>query len=605
MEKIWKRCEVIINDLVAASMEKENFSDHTTRNLWEVVSYETAEVSGKGIVASPRTMPEPLTLNPGLEGWYKIYVCMANLGGGSYISIKLSNDEFAKVVAPGKWHVNWGTFEKVEESYWKAADMTGQKIVIKKPELEMSYTASLMWLRLVPMSDAEVEEYDARIKETRSKTMYAHMDMDFTHLDQVDLDNPHDICTALYHIKDSDVGIFAQEVALDVEASMKILDDIHLEEYTTRAARGEEMWNRERLVRNMKLIQNRDQNLKEQIAYAHEHNMQFFTEHRMALSGMAFPYYQALFENLFVKEHPEYFCRTRNGKVLEVCSYAYEEVQDYVIGNFKKLVQCGVDGITLIFTRGICVLFEQPVIDRFVEKYGDYVDFRRLPNSDPRVSEIKCDVMTDFMRKLRMELDDVAKVRGRNRVKIYITAYYSVEESRMDGIDVERFAKEGLIDGVIQSNMTVYEETEDVLDTDGLIDLEKYTKKAETEYVVKRFFGNSKERTIQGLEAYSQIAEKYGIKQYSEIQWECTEIDPENYAEMAKSIYEKSRGGIALWDCYPARVQHLSEWYCASRLGSMEHIEKLAEDPDNYRRVHKVLSYNGSDISLYSPNWYG
>lgn len=599
------RKEIVINDLVAASMEKENFSDFITRNAWEVVSYETAEVSGKGIVASPRTMPKPLTINPCLKGWYKIYVCMADLGGGSRISMKLSDDEFAKMMAPGKWYMNWATFEKVEEAYWKAADMTDQKLLIEKPELELSYTASLMWLRFVPMSDAEVEEYCTIENDAASKTVYAHMDGDFTLWDSIDITEPKELCTAIYHMKGSDVGIVAQESALDVDMSMKQWEKLDWNEYVNRAARGAEIFGKKRMEAGFKLAKNRDRNMREQIAYAHKYNMQFFTEHRMSMSRMAFPYYDALFENLFVKEHPEYFCKTRNGKTVQVLSYAYEEVQDYVIRNLKKVAECGVDGVTLIFTRGICVLFEQPVIDRFVKKYGDSVDFRRLPNSDPRVSEIKCDVMTDFMRKLRIGLDDVAKEKGRNRVKIYITAYYSAEESRMDGIDVERFAQEGLIDGFIQSNMTVYEEAEDVLDADGLIDLEKYTKKAENEYVVKRFFLNSKERTIQGLETYSRIAEKYGIKQYSEIQWEHTEIEPENYAEMAKSIYEKSKGGIALWDCYPGRVLHLSEWYCASRLGSMEHIEKVEKNIDNYRRIHKILSWNGSDISLYSPNWYG
>lgn len=68
---------------------------------------------------------------------------------------------------------------------------------------------------------------------------------------------------------------------------------------------------------------------------------------------------------------------------------------------------------------------------------------------------------------------------------------------------------------------------------------------------------------------------------------------------------ERSGTGIALWDAYPKRVTRLSEWYVTSRLGSPEHIGELNRGNTPYRRLIKILSWNGEDMSLYNPSWRG
>ena len=76
------RNEVIISDLAGAVREKDRLADFSTADRWEVVSYETAAVTGNLLIASEETMPEPVTIAPELTGWYRIYVCMADTGGG-------------------------------------------------------------------------------------------------------------------------------------------------------------------------------------------------------------------------------------------------------------------------------------------------------------------------------------------------------------------------------------------------------------------------------------------------------------------------------------------------------------------------------------------
>ena len=65
------RKEIIISDLCSAVQEKDRLAEISTADNWEVVSYETAAVSGKLLIASEQTMPAPVTITPELTGWYR------------------------------------------------------------------------------------------------------------------------------------------------------------------------------------------------------------------------------------------------------------------------------------------------------------------------------------------------------------------------------------------------------------------------------------------------------------------------------------------------------------------------------------------------------
>ena len=591
-----ERREIVICDLAEACRESERLSGVTAKDRWEIVRYETAERSGTGIIASPRTMPQQLTLDPGLRGWYRIYLAMAAEDGMNGIELRLDGDDFSEIVRPCdiSRHINWNSFEMIEESYWKAADMTGKSLCIMKPEKHFSYTASLMWIRFVPAEEEEVRQ------DTAAKTMYAHMDEDFMWMDPLDPTNIRDYLRPIRRMRESDVEVIAQEVTNDL---CDRISGLKPEESVTRRSRGEDVFDRIRLERARHLTGNREAVIREETEYAHRYGMRFFAAHRMALSNFGFPFSGESNRIGFVAEHPEFSCVSRDGKRLAFLSYAFPEVQDYMIAQLRKTAEYGVDGVTLIFTRGPWIMYEKPVRDLFAERYGEAADLRRLPSGDRRACEIRCAVMTGFMRRLRGEMDSVGKRRGK-RVEIYVTSYTAAEDIQKDGLDVETLAREGLIDGVIQSNMTVWEETDDVLGEDGRIDLEKYRKKAESRFIVKRAHANEIERILRGLPTYRRIAGTYGIRLWSEIQWE-NSAEPEDYAADAKRIYENGGTGIALWDAYPKRVTRLSEWYVTSRLGSPEHIGELNRGNTPYRRLIKILSWNGEDMSLYNPSWRG
>ena len=118
------RQEYIISDLSNAVLEKELLSPKSHPNCWEVLTYETAEVSGSLLWASELSFPQPVTIKPELSGWYKIYVCLADMGGGvlkNRIDLKLTDDEFASTLRAGdlgRHHsVGFHISEVIEEAF--------------------------------------------------------------------------------------------------------------------------------------------------------------------------------------------------------------------------------------------------------------------------------------------------------------------------------------------------------------------------------------------------------------------------------------------------------------------------------------------------------
>ena len=588
------RNEYIISDFSSAVLEKDKLSSCSLPDRWEIVPYETAEISGTLLVASELSEPETVTVDPALEGWYRIYACMTEITASNHIDLRLTDDEFPTTAMPGRLnrYAMWTPSENAEEALWKCADMTGQCVEIAKVKNGIPHTANLFWLRFVPMSDDEVREYLTIKNDLSRKTMFAHMDGDFHGNDNAI--TPRGYCKALYAMKDSDVGVVSMEVINDL-IDYKRFDKPYAPRTVFTIRRMEYMRH---------LSEYREEVYPAQIAYAHENGMKLFAGHRMQLSSFSFPLEQPIFSVPFVDAHPELRCMARDGRVVDFLSYGYEAVQDFMIGNILESAKYGFDGVHLIFDRGQHLLFEKPVKERYERKYGEDADFYRLPLSDEKLMDIKSEILTEFLGKLRLALTDYAVKHGKKPMQIYITTYFSHEDALLDGFDIERFAEAGVIDGFIQAKMCVWEESDDVMAEDGKIDLAKYTEKAKTQYMIRRDHSSNMARLTAGAAKYREIADRFDLDFYSEIQWE-THQPAEAYVKGAKAVYEAGASRIALWDCYPCRVQILGEWAATSRLGKPEETQTKTVDMQAYHKVIKILSYNGKDMRYYNPSWRG
>ncbi|MBR1868016.1 MAG: hypothetical protein IJ800_05500 [Clostridia bacterium] len=504
--------------------------------------------------------------------------------------MKLTDDEFDRVISMRDTHFyyNWYRAEIAEECLWKCADMTGQDVEISKIDDKQPNTANILWLRFVPMDEDEVK---AHLETRRDRTVLAHMDEDFHQYDSPK--SIRDYCKCLYSMKDSDVGIVAQEVSNDIaqfDYDPETVERTAFDEY--------------RLEYSKVLHERRNEVYPEEITYAHKCGIKMFAAHRMQLANTEFLYSSKMYIIPFVSDHPELRCVSRDGTPCAFLSYAYNETQDFMINAMVENAEQGFDGLMHIWTRGQHIMFEEPVLQRFKEKFGSDVDCRRLPASDERLMEIRGDIIVEFYRKLKKKLSVIAAKRGSQPMKIYMQVYYDLKHSKMDGLDVERLAAEGLIDGFIQTKISVWEKTDDLIKENGLLDIGEYTKKAkrEIEYIYERDTREDDDLMTAQIPLYRAIADKYGIDFYTDTHWENI-LRPDGCVKTAKRYFAAGAKSLMLWDCYPSRVVNLPEWNCNAQFGNADKVEKMSENNDDYFTVHKILSYNGQNLLYNHPNW--
>ena len=110
------------------------------------------------------------------------------------------------------------------------------------------------------------------------------------------------------------------------------------------------------------------------------------------------------FETPFYKEHPQWRCEDRDGTPVTRMSWAVPEVRRHLVDLLREQVQFGADGANLVFTRGYpVVLFEAPARQLFQKQYG--VDPREIPESDPRITAFRSEVVMKLFHELRVMLD--------------------------------------------------------------------------------------------------------------------------------------------------------------------------------------------------------
>ena len=240
------------------------------------------------------------------------------------------------------------------------------------------------------------------------------------------------------------------------------------------------------------------------------------------------------YNNSVQKQFPQFRCLTRDGRPIEALSFAFPEVRKIAINSIIKALPKEWDGVSIFFHRGVVVSLEQPVIDEVEKRYG--VDARRLPRSDERLHSVLCEFVTSFMRELKAALNKKAQEENRANYEINIITFHDVKSSKYFGYDVEAFLKEGLVNSVSQGIMMYYEDIDDCLADDGLIDIEKYKQKKNGSFVIKRWFDDDGAHIIGGIKEYLELQKKYGGEFYAALGWE--NKDYPYQLELAKAIYE-------------------------------------------------------------------
>ena len=100
-------------------------------------------------------IPPALELDPGVNGWHRLYVAMAPY---SSFEISLSGDD-VRYAVPNYYRNSGSSRRLLQEFYVASADFTRQRLVLRPGGTRFWRDVSVRHLRLVPMSAAEIDRF--------------------------------------------------------------------------------------------------------------------------------------------------------------------------------------------------------------------------------------------------------------------------------------------------------------------------------------------------------------------------------------------------------------------------------------------------------------
>ncbi len=140
--------------------------------------------------------------------------------------------------------------------------------------------------------------------------------------------------------------------------------------------------------------------------------------------------------------HPEWRVRGPNGEDWTKLSYAVPQIMSFKLALVREVLERNVDGVNIDFLRHPrFVGYEKLVAMEFERRFGQ--PLKGVPASDPRLQQVWCDVMTEFMRRVRELANEAAQRRGR---PVRVSVRIDHRHTRDWGLDVERWCRDGLID---------------------------------------------------------------------------------------------------------------------------------------------------------------
>lgn len=576
---------------------RENLSPYALMDKWRIVPVGTAEYS-TNMLASLGGHPEDVTLSPELEGWYKIYL---HTPGQSVLHLKLSGDP-CFCAATASLH----DFYTMEEFLWRCTDMTGQSLTLTRKRDANDRHSMLAAIRFVPMSEEEVAQYQAEEARTDTKRLYATDDMHahlyFEHTRTLD-----DWRAVALNYAHSDVEwLSIEQIRNFVSCRLPTKDTANF--CFPRAG--------DRNVQEQYPLFDYDKVLKTVVEQGHSQGLKMSVSLRMGAWGLTYPYDQYYFDCDFMQENPQWRTYDRNGDEIAAISYAYPEVRKFMVDELLNMARSGCDAVTLIAHRGIpYVLYEKPVADRFFELYGEYP--YELPLDEPRLNALHCEIMTGLMREIRTALDAEF---GKGKIGLHVRTLYSPYDTKYVGLDVEEWAKEGLIDAIISYPVRFHEMLPDEVWQDAAhtrIDLAKYTNFVRTKAGATIHPGdcellspikNSRgelcgpEGQAEHVAEWMALEQKYGVRVYFEIM--PRHLSNEEFKRRALDLYASGAERIALWDTY-GRAPMKAMWSTAGRLGHKDELADMDVGEGEYYRRFRIYRIAGADISRYEPFWGG
>jgi len=409
---------------------------------------------GNMLVAGDESEAPEVTYPLERSGWYEISVGVYRkpFEEPKEVQVRLSDDSAFTTLA-GRFGEKDHQENYIDDVYWKTANLSGRRIVLRQiviPEVRQAWIA---YIKLVPLSPAEIRALEQDRSRADTKRLFVHTDAHFPNVtgSALELRNhieplrDTDVARIYWEAGAGDTAHYFSKIAQAGAGTRSETEDLS-EAFFPRKIDREwaETWAAYR--------RNDVDPLRIAAEFARECGLEIHASYRAG--GFHYMPPHDIRRGSFYARHPELRCVSRGGQPVPRISYAFPETRRYVVSLFREMAQYPIDGVCVLYNRRPpLVAYEPPLVDGFRGRYGE--DPRKLGESDSRWLEYRCVALTAFMRELRQALDEEAEKQGREQ-RFEISAVVSRhEENLQHGMDLAAWIRDDLVDTLIPYSSSI------------------------------------------------------------------------------------------------------------------------------------------------------
>ena len=382
---------------------------------WLPLRYELDSFAGVGLATGAHSPAGELVLDLGLTGWHRLHVAH-----NPAVRLWLDGDS-------GYCELH-GDPSTVREAALPVADFTGRRLHVAPVRgNEASRELTLFYLRAEPVAGPPAGHRNLIVTDDGHGVFW------------VGMDEPRDLHRHLYPFRNSDVfrmvwGLYGGG-PLSLRAESKI---------TESPVRSDDSFYYDgewRFAQSLRRFQAAGADPLAIVRQAtREYGLELHYYSRMSAFYGPFPHMG--WTTRFFAEHPEWRCVDEAGCQLNLMSYAYPPVQDYVLAYFDELLDYDPDGLCLAFNRGLPLMVcEEPVLDAYRHKHGRAP---RLPEEvdTPELQAVRHELLADLVARVQT----LAAKRGK---AVSCIVPRDLDRNRVFGLDVELLLQRGLVETVM------------------------------------------------------------------------------------------------------------------------------------------------------------
>ena len=412
------------------------FSPSLQKGHWRAIEYNTAEHQGKLIYAGSETKAPELSLHLGLKGWYAIYVGLWGRGNQQpcAVKLKLTGEVSFRVIEK-----EISSVEHLEEAFFKHTDLTDRELIIAQSRLTPANEAGIAYVRCEPLPLAVVRQIKQDRSQNKTKRIISYNDGEGLWARMPT--SKQEIWEFIEPLADSDYaelywGITGERVGYPSKVARTYGSGVgHFHDASHR---------RQKECMDI-LICKGIHPLTTAMEYAHSIGLKFHLYQRMGAFAALPPFDETLNSDIY-NEHPEFRCKTADGRTVMRLSLAYPEVRAYMLAILREAAEFGVDGLNLNFKRGaLFVFYDPPLVKDFTKQTGQ--DPRQLDEWDEQWLRFLSGPVTTFVREVRQMLCEVGDKLGK-RMQLSATTHPTPEECLFFGLDLKTWIQEGLVDNL-------------------------------------------------------------------------------------------------------------------------------------------------------------